>query len=53
VFSLNLFYDVLKKCTTHNSCKKLICNWKIHFKGDDNTKNNVEMDFFDAFFGPP
>jgi len=53
VFSLNVFNNVLKKCTTHSSCKNLICNQKSHFKGDDNTKNNVEMDFFGAFFGPP
>jgi hypothetical protein len=53
VFSLNVFYNVLKKCRTHSYCKNLIYNWKTHFKGDDNTKNNVEMDFFGAFFGPP
>ncbi len=52
MFSLNVFDNVLKKCTTHSSCKNLICNWKTHFKGDDNTKNSVEMDFFGAFFGP-
>jgi hypothetical protein len=40
-----------KKCTTHSSCRNLICNQKIHFKGDGNTKNNVEMDFLGAFFG--
>jgi hypothetical protein len=51
VFSLNASYNVLKKCTTHNSCTKLICNRKTHFKGDDNTKKCVEMDFFSAFFG--
>jgi len=51
VFSLNIFYNVLK-CTTQSSCKNLICNKKTHLKGDDNTKNNVEMDFFIAFFGP-
>ncbi len=25
---------------------------KTHLKGDDNTQNNVELDFFIAFFGP-
>jgi hypothetical protein len=30
VFSLNAFYNVLKKCGTHSSCKTLICNWKTH-----------------------
>jgi hypothetical protein len=44
-----MFY---KKFTTHSSCKNLICNLKTHFKSDDNTKNSVEMDFFNAFFGP-
>ncbi len=38
MFSLNVFYNVLKKCRTHSSCKKIICDWKTHFKGDDNTK---------------
>jgi len=40
VFSLNVFNNVLKKTTTHSSCKNLIHNWKIHFKADDNTKKN-------------
>jgi predicted membrane channel-forming protein YqfA (hemolysin III family) len=26
LFSLNVFYNVLKKCRTHNSCKNLIYN---------------------------
>jgi hypothetical protein len=38
VFSLNLFYNVFLKSTTHSSYKNLIFNWKIHFRGDDNTK---------------
>jgi predicted membrane channel-forming protein YqfA (hemolysin III family) len=38
MFSLNVFYNVLKKCKTHSSYKNLICNWKTHFKGDDKTK---------------
>jgi hypothetical protein len=52
MFSLNVFYNVLKECSTDSSCKILICNQKIHFTSNDNTKNNVEMDFFGAFFGP-
>jgi hypothetical protein len=48
MFSLNVFYNVVKKCKTHSSCKNLICNRKTHFKGDNNTK----MDFLGAFFGP-
>jgi hypothetical protein len=48
-----VFNNVLKIYTTHSSCKNLICNWKTHFKGDDNTKSNVEMGLFGAFFGPP
>jgi hypothetical protein len=38
VFSLNVFYNVLEKMYKTNFCKNLICNWKIQFKGDDNTK---------------
>jgi hypothetical protein len=47
------FIMYYKNCTTHSSCKNIICNQKTHLKGDDNTKNSVEMDFFSAFFGPP
>jgi hypothetical protein len=50
VFSLNVFYDVLKEM--YNTQFLQICNWETHFKGDENTKNNLEMDFFGAFFGP-
>jgi predicted membrane channel-forming protein YqfA (hemolysin III family) len=38
MFSLNVFYNLLKKCRTHSSCKKIIYNRKTHLKGDDNTQ---------------
>jgi hypothetical protein len=32
------------------SCKILIYNKKTHLKSDDNTENNVEMDFLVHFW---
>jgi hypothetical protein len=34
---------------THSFCKNLICSQKIHLKNNDNTKNNVKMDFLVHF----